>query len=107
MADAAGLDADLVGAVSPARQNGEIVFAAPWERGVFGLTVTLCRSQTCEWESFRQQLIRRIAEDEAAPYWASWALALEDVLARSSLVPRAELDARHVEMLNRPPGHDH
>jgi nitrile hydratase accessory protein len=107
MPDSAGLDADLEGQVSPPRQNGEIVFGAPWQRRVFGLTVALCRSQRCDWETFRQRLIRRIAEHEAAPYWENWAAALEDVLAGSSVVARAELDARHLEMLRRPPGHDH
>lgn len=101
------IDADLRGPASPPRDNGEIVFAAPWERRVFGITVALCRSGACEWEAFRQRLIRRIADDETRPYWHSWAAALEDVLAGSSVVTRAELDGRHIEMLNRPAGHDH
>lgn len=104
---AESLDADLEGPVSPPRDNGEIVFAAPWERRVFGLTVALCRSDACEWESFRRHLIRRIAEDEARPYWKSWAAALEDVLAETSTLGRAELDARQREFLARPVGHDH
>jgi nitrile hydratase accessory protein len=107
MADPAGIDADLQGPVSPPRDNGEIVFAAPWERRVFGITVALCRSGACEWEVFRQRLIRRIAQDETQPYWRSWTAALEDVLAGSSAVTRDELDGRHLEMLNRPAGHDH
>ena len=79
-ADSASLDADLVGPVSPPRDNGEIVFAAPWERRVFGLAVAACRSGACDWETFRTRLIARIAEDDARPYWQSWASALEDVL---------------------------
>jgi nitrile hydratase accessory protein len=107
MADSPGIDADLVGLVSPPRDNGELVFAAPWERRVFGLTVALCRSKACEWESFRQQLISRIAEDEARPYWNSWAAALEDVLAQTATLAPGELDVRHEAFLARPPGHDH
>jgi nitrile hydratase accessory protein len=107
MADRAEIDADLEGPVSPPRDNGEIVFAAPWERRLFGVTVALCRSATFGWETFRQQLIRRIAEDETRSYWRSWAVALEDVLAGSSLVTAAELDARELQMRNRPAGHDH
>jgi Nitrile hydratase beta subunit len=98
---------DLDGPASPPRQNGEIVFAAPWERRVFGLVVALCRTPACEWEVFRQWLIRRIAEHPAVPYWENWAAALEDVLADSTIVAGAELDARHLEMLNRSSGHDH
>jgi nitrile hydratase accessory protein len=101
------IDTDLTGPVSPPRQNGEIVFAAPWERRVFGITVALCRSHTCEWERFRQRLIRRIAQDEAMPYWQNWSLALEDVLAETATLTPAELDARHRRLLERPAGHDH
>ncbi len=107
MAETLGIDADLEGAVSPPRDNGEIVFAAPWERRVFGITIALCRSDACEWEDFRQRLIARIASDEARPYWESWAAALEDVLAESATLATDELDVRHREFLARPPDHDH
>ena len=107
MSESVGIDADLEGSVSPPRDNGEIVFAAPWERRVFGVTVALCRSDACEWEGFRRRLIRRVAEDETRPYWKSWAAALEDVLAETSMLDRAELDARQRKFLARPPGHDH
>ena len=107
MPDTARIDDDLEGPVSPPRNNGEIVFNAPWERRVFGLTVTLCRSQAFEWERFRRRLIARISADDARPYWENWAAALEDVLAGTATVTQAELDARHREMLVRPPGHDH
>jgi nitrile hydratase accessory protein len=107
MTEARAIDADLEGPTSPPRDNGEIVFAAPWQRRVFGVTVALCRSEVCEWEGFRRRLIARIAEDQARPYWESWAAALEDVLADTSALPRVELDARHREFRARPPDHDH
>ncbi|MBV8346421.1 MAG: nitrile hydratase subunit beta [Mycolicibacterium sp.] len=107
MTDTSGIDADLEGRVSPPRHNGEIVFGVPWERRLFGVTVALCRSGKCEWETFRQRLIRRIAQDETRPYWRSWAAALEDVLAGSSVITRAELDVRQRQVLKRPAGHDH
>ena len=105
MADA--IDADLAGKVSPPRDNGEIVFAAPWERRAFGLTVALCRSERCDWEAFRRRLIARIAEDQRRDYWASWAAALEDVLRATDALDRAELDARQRAYERRPAGHDH
>jgi Nitrile hydratase beta subunit, N-terminal len=52
-------------------------------------------------------LIRRIAEDESRPYWESWAAALEDILAETDTLARAEVDVRQQEFLARPPGHDH
>lgn len=107
MAEAPAIDSDLEGPLSPPRDNGEFVFAAPWERRVFGLTIALCRSQASDWESFRQRLIARIAEDGARPYWQSWAAALEDLLAGTSMLTPTELDARQRELRARPPGHDH
>jgi nitrile hydratase accessory protein len=101
------IETDLEGQVSPPRDNGEIVFGAPWERRVFGVTIALCRSGSCEWERFRGRLIARIAEDETRPYWENWATALEDVLAESAALAPAELDARHEAFLARPHGHDH
>jgi nitrile hydratase accessory protein len=107
VAETGAIDFDLEGAVSPPRDNGEIVFAAPWERRVFGVTVALCRSQACEWESFRERLITRIAGNPTRPYWESWVRALEDVLTDMAALAREELDARHQALLARPAGHDH
>jgi nitrile hydratase accessory protein len=101
------IDNDLEGPVSPPRDNGEIVFAAPWERRAFGLTVALCRSARCDWAGFRERLISRIAEDERRNYWASWAAALEDALEPTAALDRGELEARHLAYLQRPAGHDH
>jgi nitrile hydratase accessory protein len=107
VAEAPGIDADLEGPVSPPRDNGEIVFEAPWEQRAFGLTVALCRRGRCDWDSFRQRLIGRIAEDGTRPYWESWAAALEDLLADTDMLATAELDARHQAFQARPRGHDH
>ncbi len=104
---AESIDADLEGVISPPRDNGEIVFGAPWERRVFGLTVAACRSGACDWEAFRQRLISRIADDDRRPYWTSWAAALEDVLDDSAVLRRRELDEHHHELLSRPAGFDH
>ena len=101
------IDADLEGPVSPPRDNGEIVFDAPWERRVFGLTVAACRSGTCDWESFRQRLIANIAADETRPYWQNWAAALEDVLESAAVFAPGELDDRFNELSMRPEGFDH
>jgi nitrile hydratase accessory protein len=107
MADTRDIGADLDGPVSPPRDNGEIVFAAPWERRVFGLAVAACRSGACDWEHFRQRLIERIAVDETRPYWENWAAALEDVLEQADVLAPGELDALSDEMSVRPAGFDH
>ena len=107
MTKTSDIDTDLVGAVSPPRDNGEIVFDAPWQRRVFGLAVALSRTGRFEWDAFRDRLIARIAEDESRPYWTSWAAALEDVLAATGTLATDELDDRHETLLARPHGHDH
>jgi nitrile hydratase accessory protein len=101
------IDADLESSVSPPRENGELVFAAPWERRVFGLAIALCRSGECDWDQFRSRLIHQIAVDESRGYWRSWAAALEDVLATHTLVRRDELDERFQRLSRRPAGFDH
>jgi len=106
-AETPSLDADLEGPLSPPRDNGEIVFATPWERRVFGLTIAACRSGACDWETFRQRLISQIADDDQRPYWQSWAAALEDVLDATGVLARGELDERHHALLSRPAGFDH
>ena len=102
MADVVEIDADLSGPVSPPRDNGEIVFAAPWERRVFGLAVAACRSGVCDWETFRQRLIFQIGADESRPYWHSWTAALEDVLEQTAVVEPGAVDARFDELSVRP-----
>ena len=107
MADATDIDAELDGPVSPPRDNGEIVFAAPWERRVFGLAVAACRSGVYDWEAFRQRLIVCIGADEARPYWHSWAAALEHVLQQAEVLGPGEIDTRFDELSARPAGFDH
>lgn len=109
-AEQATIEGDLAGPVSPPRDNGAIVFAAPWERRVFGIVLALSRDGRLQWEDFRQQLIAQIAADEDRPYWESWAAALEAVLAAGSAgsaVLPAEVAERADVLLARPAGHDH
>ena len=49
------------GAAAPPRLNGELVFEAPWERRVFGLTMALVERGVIEYEPFRESLIAEIA----------------------------------------------
>jgi hypothetical protein len=68
---------DLTGRAAPPRDNGELVFAAPWEGRVFGLAIETVRSLGLEWDAFRRVLVAAIAEDPARPYYESWLEALE------------------------------
>ncbi len=98
------LDAD--GPAAPPRSNGELAFAAPWERRVFGVTMALTEN-IFSYEDFRERLIGRVAEIPDRPYWHSWAAALEDALSDACALDSESLEARHRQFLARPHGHDH
>jgi nitrile hydratase accessory protein len=59
---------------SPPRAQGKLRFDRPWERQAFGLALSLAKAGYFEWEDFRQNLIRSIAQWEAGqcpgqPQW--------------------------------------
>jgi nitrile hydratase accessory protein len=115
MPSASGVPLDLAGPTAPPRRNGELVFDAPWEGRLFGLTLSLHGQGRFEWEEFRRRLIREIArsEQEAAAggppfrYYAAWRAALEDLLAAKGLCGSSELERREHDLAARPAGHDH
>jgi nitrile hydratase accessory protein len=112
MAEARGLD--LADALAPPRRNGELVFEAPWESRIFGVTMALCEAGRLDFAEFRRALIAEIAAFEAASqppsawcYYERWAAALEHVLARRGVCGLPEIEARVAALAARPPGHDH
>jgi nitrile hydratase accessory protein len=107
-------DLDREGRAAPPRRNGELVFEAPWEARVFGLTLALCDAGAIDYETFRRRLIDEVgAWDRDAPpgaaycYYARWLAALERVLDEAGLCARDLLDHRERELAARPAGHDH
>lgn len=106
---------DVEGAAAPPRDNGELVFAAPWESRAFGMAVSLSEQGVFAWDTFRDRLVARIADREAgagpdAPdfhYYTCWLAALEDVLVGSGLIATDDVVAHSAALAARPPGHDH
>jgi nitrile hydratase accessory protein len=105
---------DLEGAAAPPRKNGELVFEAPWESRLFGVTLALCEAGLFGWEEFRRLLIEEIGRPDPearAParwsYYARWQAAFERLLAQKGLCAGAELEARVRKLAARPAGHDH
>jgi nitrile hydratase accessory protein len=105
---------DLSGAAAPPRRNGELVFEAPWQSRLFGLTLALAESGRFEWEEFRRLLIDEISAWEVEghvaaewSYYGCWQRALERVLAANGLCSRPQLEARLRLLAARPAGHDH
>lgn len=112
-ADAAYL-LDSAGPAAPPRDNGELVFAAPWESRAFGVALALDDAGCIDWEVFRQALIREIGEWEAGhpsgqgwSYYECWLRSLERLVSGMGLVTADDLRARLDQLAARPAGHDH
>lgn len=103
--------AELSGRAALPRQNGELVFAAPWEGRVFGMAVALHDDAAFPWDEFRDRLIAEIARAEAAgegsSYYERWLAAFARLLVEQGMIDPAALDARTAEIAARPPEADH
>ena len=111
---AAGALLDVEGPAAPPRRHGELVFGAPSESRLFGLTLSLVRAGLFAWEEFRARLIAEIRAWEAADhpqaewsYYERWQAAFEGLLAAKGLCAPSELERRVRDFAARPAGHDH
>jgi nitrile hydratase accessory protein len=111
-----GFAFETSGPAAPPRRNGELVFEAPWESRLFGITLALLRAGRFEWEEFRRLLIAEIGRWERASrgspeaefrYYERWHAALEQLVEQKGLCPGREIEARARVLATRPPGHDH
>jgi len=105
---------DSVGPAAPPRSNGELVFQAPWESRIFGLTLALHEQGRFQWQEFRERLIAAIAGAEASlgpgqafHYYACWLEALQGLVDAKGLCDAGSLAARESAFAARPHGHDH
>ena len=104
---------DASGPAAPPRLNGELVFAAPWESRLFGLTMALHEAGVFAWDEFREHLIAAIGEWERQAdagtwrYYERWQVALERLLAAKKLCTPGDVDRRTSALAARPAGHDH
>ena len=84
------------------RQNGELVFAAPWEARAFGLAVALSERGVYAWGEFSRELAEQIAageeQGEAEGYYQRWLESLEHLALEKGLVQQGELEARMAEL---------
>jgi nitrile hydratase accessory protein len=103
--------ASLTGPAALPRQNGELVFAAPWEGRVFGMALALHEQQAYAWDEFRDRLLAELAQaggaDDPAAYYERWLASLERLLVEKGLVTPAEVAARAAELAARSPEDDH
>jgi nitrile hydratase accessory protein len=75
------------------RDNGELVFAAPWQARALAIAVALVDKLDLPWDAFRQRLMDEIAKDPQRSYYESWGAALESMVVDLELTTRAALDA--------------
>ena len=98
------------------RENGELVFQAPWEARAFGLAVALNEKESYEWREFSAGLAVTIAvaeqSNDPASYYARWVASLEELVIARGLISREQLDTRTAEYAagmydNHDHHHDH
>jgi nitrile hydratase accessory protein len=75
------------------RDNGELVFAAPWEARAFAMAVAVVEAQGLDWDVFRHRLMDAIAEQPDRPYFESWSAALEAMVIGLGLADEFQIDA--------------
>ena len=75
------------------RDNGELVFDAPWQARALAIAVALVDELGLPWDAFRGRLIDEIDKDPQRPYYESWSAALESMIVDLDLTTPAALDA--------------
>ena len=83
------------------RENGELIFQAPWEARAFGLAVALNQQDLYEWREFSAELAATIAaaeqNNDPSNYYTRWVASLEELIIAKGLLSREQLDARTAE----------
>ena len=87
------------GVASLPRDNGELVFDAPWQGRVLAMAVGLVQQLDVSWDEFRARLMNAVADDPERPYYESWTAALEALVVDLDVVQSDELAQRaiHIE----------
>jgi nitrile hydratase accessory protein len=109
------IELPVEGASAPPRDNGEVVFDAPWQSRAFGLGAALVDRQQMSWADFQAGLIEqvRIADEQGADtgspdiYWRCWLETLGGLAAGLGLISDRDWSDRAREFADRPVGHDH
>ena len=99
----------------PPRDNGALIFEAPWETRAFGMAVDLVDNGHMTWDGFRDHLVKEISDWESTPtnkrgtwaYYECWISALESVTIELNIVGQDEVNERSLAYASRPHGHDH
>jgi hypothetical protein len=82
---------DMRGQSALPRDNGELVFAAPWEGRALAMAIGVVQALGLTWDEFRLHLIGQIASNSTCAYYENWLAALEDLLVERGPVSVEEL----------------
>ena len=81
-----GLDLPEEGPAAPPRSNGELVFEAPWEGRLFGLTLAMIEARAFTWKEFQAEIATWASEHRAEgsdyDYYRRWLAAFERTSVR-------------------------
>jgi nitrile hydratase accessory protein len=86
----------MPGAAALPRDNGELVFDAPWQGRVLAMALAVVEERGLEWDDFRRRLIGAIEADPGRPYYESWTVALTDLVVDVGIVTNEEVATRAV-----------
>jgi nitrile hydratase accessory protein len=89
--------AEMRAGEAPPRANGELVFATPWQGRAFGMATALSDAGVYDWDTFRTELVREIADESETEYYESWLRAFETLLEKEGIVSPEELAERTAE----------
>jgi hypothetical protein len=84
---------EMGGAEALPRDNGELMFAAPWEGRALAMAIGTVQSLQLPWDSFRACLVAEIAEQSERPYYECWLFALERLLRERGVLDSDQLRA--------------
>jgi Nitrile hydratase beta subunit len=84
----------MAGAAALPRENGVLVFDAPWQGRVLGMALAVVQERGLDWDEFRRRLVAAIDADPTRPYYESWTVALTDLVVDLDVAGADEVDAR-------------
>ncbi len=84
----------MEGAAALPRDNGELVFDAPWEGRVLAMALALVQARGLDWDDFRRRLVAAIEAAPDRPYYESWTVALTDLVTDLGVAAEDDFDTR-------------
>ena len=90
----------MAGEAALPRQNGELVFDAPWQGRLLGMALAVVEERGLEWDDFRERLIAAIDADPTRPYYESWTAALTDLVVDLGIADAHDVDGRAARMVD-------